>query len=403
MRKTNIIGIVMLLALLALPMASAATSMDASISRYEPLPAQPGQYVTVYIELENIGSEDAPKAAIEIEDAFPFRVLSNDDKLQTIGELKAQRSYIVDARVLVNSEAAVGTNYLKVRFTSDTQSGNWQERLLAIEVKEDDTSLSISEVSTIPETITPGGEGTITLTVKNSQAVTLRNIALQLGLYTTQGSAVTDLPFIPTNSATEKKISRLNPGEISQVSFDIKSYPTATPGYYKLPLTMTFFDDQGTETEKTDIIGVVISAVPELKIYIEGKENLQAQSEGTITLKFVNKGINDLKFLDVEVLESDEYSINDNKEYIGDLDSDDYRSETFTLTPRGDQINLQVKVSYKDENNKAYESVENLVVTCDCEKTNGESNYTTTIVIAVLAIVVLLLLIGRRKKKKRRK
>ena len=47
-----------------------------------------------------------------------------------------------------------------------------------------------------------------------------------------------------------------------------------------------------------------------------------------MTLKFVNKGIHDLKFLDVIIEEGEGYEVLSNKkDYIGDLDSDDYRTQ----------------------------------------------------------------------------
>mgnify|MGYP007121697771 CR=1 FL=1 len=40
--------------LLAVPLVSADASLKASLLRYDPLPAAPGQFVTAYIKLENV-------------------------------------------------------------------------------------------------------------------------------------------------------------------------------------------------------------------------------------------------------------------------------------------------------------------------------------------------------------
>ena len=53
---------------IALPIASAEPSLTADLLRYEPIPAQPGQYITAYIELGNIGDSAATNAVVEVVD-----------------------------------------------------------------------------------------------------------------------------------------------------------------------------------------------------------------------------------------------------------------------------------------------------------------------------------------------
>jgi hypothetical protein len=400
MKKIALLMTLMLL--LSMSVAIAEPALKATLLRQEPLPAEPGQYVTVYVELENEGSDDATNAAIEFVDEFPFTVVSSD-KRENLGVLKSQQSYVADFRIRVDSSAPIGDNSLTIRYTSDVNSANWVERNLDVEVNSNDASLAITKVDVNPEEIAAGEAGAITLSVQNNADIVLRDISLQLKLKTTSGTTTTDLPFIPTSSVTEKRINRLNVGETKDITFDVKAYPSAEPGYYKLPLEMTYFDDQGSEATSSDYVGVIVEAKPELKILVENSQLRTIGEAGTITLQFINKGIHDLKFLDVNVQESDSYEVlSSSTAYIGDLDSDDFRTEEYTIIATDENAQMQVAVEYRDQNNKMYSEIVNVPILFNkVPQQNGGSSGTVIFVVIVLAIVGYVVFRRYKKNKKR--
>lgn len=405
MNKTKLtILILTVLALSLVPIVSAENAvMTVQLLKYEPIPAQPGQYVTVYLEMKNIGNEDSGNAAIIIDNQFPFTTLSKSESYKSFGVIKSQQSVVESFKIKVASDAIIGTNQLKVRYTKDEKTNTWQEKTLNIDVKTNDASLTISEVESTPEEFVPGGEGQVNITIKNNEKTTLRNIGVQIGLIKIQGSNVLDLPFIPTGSATEKKISRLNPGEFRTISFNVKTYPSATPGYYKLPVSLTFYDDQGTKIENQDYIGTIIKAQPELKIYLDETTITPEKKQGEITLKFVNKGISNLRFLDIELINGDNYKVLSTKsDYIGDLDSDDYRSETFTIETKSKDVKLQVKIDYKDENNKDYSYITTVPLEYNNIPTKNSKSGAWTIIFVIIALGLIIYFWRKNKNKKRR-
>ena len=405
MKKLQLLLVLSILLIGLIPFASASTVLNANLLKYEPIPAQPGQYVTAYIEIQNIGNEDAPHAAIQIEDQFPFQPINNEGTYKDIGLLKSHQSYVETFTLRVNSQAIVGNNKLKIKYTADKTNAAWQETEFSLQIKPNEASLSIIDVTSNPEEIAPGEKGEITIRVKNSADIVLRAIGIQLGLVTVQGSSISDLPFIPTNSATEKKINRLNVGEIQDFVYTIQAYPDANPGYYKLPLAINFYDDEGTQTESQDYVGIIVKAKPELKVYLEDTSITGPEQEGKVTLQFVNKGINNLKFLDVELLNNDEYDIlSTTQNYIGDLDSDDYRSETFTIKPHQQETSLDVQVSFKDENNKEYSTTIKVPLQYNKTANNSKSGpSTSTILLIILVLVLLIVYIRKRMKRKKTK
>ncbi len=389
--------IICLMLIVFVPTALAVDeNLQASLSRYEPLPAQPGQYVTVYIQLENNANDDAPNAYLEIVESFPFTIINEENSKAEIGILKSQQSYVADFKLRVDSNAVVGINKLKIKYTLDKDSNQWREKELSIEVKPSEAKLAVNKVELIPEEIFPGESGTLTLTVKNSASIVFRDLAVKLDL-----SSDENIPLIPLNSVSEKQVGILKPGELTQINFPISVYPTATPGYYKVPVQISFYDDEGNQREQSDIIGIIISSSPELKIVYDSYE--KTENFVDIRLKSINKGINDLKFLDIELLPSTSYECYSSKEYyVGDLDSDDYRTADFEIKTNEREFILKLKATFRDENNKLYtENMEVPVKLINGNESKGVSGWFVFLLLIVL--VGLIYYIYRCKKNHKHK
>lgn len=401
-KNTIIISMIIMIALFTMPMALANPALTASLVRYEPLPAEPGQYATVYIQLENNGNDDASSAFVEIAKEFPF---TSVEKRLNIGTLKSQQSYVAEFNVKVDSNAVIGNNELKVIYGYKDENNNEQTRetSLRIEVKSSDATLSIVGVTTEPEEVKPGEETTVTLTLKNTANHALKDITAKINLEITQGTTTTDLPFIPTK-VTEEYVSKIDSGKLATISFPIKSYPTATPGYYKIPVELTYYDDEGSSYSKSDYLGIIISAVPELKLFLDNSEVTELNKPGDITLKFVNKGISDLKFLEIDIMEGEGYTLHSSsQEYIGDLDSDDYRTQDYSITLTEENPKIKVRATYKDENNKDYTVIENIEVKFKQEIVEAKGMSTGTIIIIILLLVVVVWFVRKQLKKNSKK
>ncbi|MGM5481369.1 MAG: COG1361 S-layer family protein [Nanobdellota archaeon] len=403
--KLMLLTLVLALTLMTMPMVQAQDNAQLTVDmlKYEPMPAQPGQYVTVTLELENLGNEEADNAAIEVVDQFPFTIISEEEAKKIIGNLKAQRSYVVDLKLKVSSEAVVGDNELKIRYTTDVDNAPWQETTEIIKVKSNQAAISVIDVNTEPEEFMPGGKGDVKLTVKNTADVVLRDISVQLNLIRQENQKTIELPFTPTGTSEEQRINKLNPGELNTLTYTLNTDAETTPGYYKIPVRMNFFDEEGTETEKINIIGISVKAEPELKIILDKTTITSPEQQGTITVKFVNKGIHGLKFLDVELLDGEGYTVLSNKEdYIGDLDSDDYRTQDFTIKTTGEDITLDIATSYRDDNNNEYEKTFEVPMRYKPQPQNGNGGLSPTII--VIAVVVIFFIVrGIRKHRKKKK
>jgi len=207
----------------------------------------------------------------------------------------------------------------------------------------------IENVNTSPQNIIPGKVGNLNLQITNTGSTTASDVRLQINL-------PDELLFF--EDISKRKIAKLYAGESQKLSYNIIALPTASEGIYESSITIDYISHIGSERQDNDTFGIIIKSEPKLFSFIESSEIYKGNDIGSITIKFVNNGIADIKFLTVELQDSEEYKIlEDNKEYIGDLDSDDFESVSFRVKvdEKKDKIVFPLKISYKDSLNNNYE------------------------------------------------
>ncbi|MFW5865976.1 MAG: COG1361 S-layer family protein [Nanoarchaeota archaeon] len=402
MNTKTIFMTILLLTVLLIPSVSATdtTKLSLDVMTYEPRPVQPGQYVTITMQLSNNGNEEADHAVVEAIDQFPFTII--DKKIEEVGTLKSQRSYVYDIKAKVSSEAVVGDNELKLRYTDDKNSGDWFETSKNIKVESTQATMNIENVNIEPEEFIPGQEGTISIEVKNTADIVLRDASARLNLIENNQAEAVELPFTPIQTSEKMWTEKFRPEQIKEAKFVINVDAKATPGYYKIPVTLTFYDEKGVEYTKTSIIGVPVKAQPELDVFLDSTTIPATGTSGEMTLKFVNKGIHNLKFLDVMIAEGKGYEVLSNKkDYIGDLDSDDYRTLETVVKVTNENAIVDVNTKYKDQTNKEYEKTFSIPVEFDRNQEDENGGLSTT---SIILLVIIVLLIGQAiyKRKKRK-
>jgi hypothetical protein len=99
------------------------------VLKYEKYPVTAGDWFDVWIEVQNIGQNDAPHAVFELQPEYPFS--SNDSLIRDYGIIKGRvNSYKVDQkydstdvilkyRVKAADNAPTGTSDLKLKITPD--------------------------------------------------------------------------------------------------------------------------------------------------------------------------------------------------------------------------------------------------------------------------------------------
>jgi hypothetical protein len=406
-KKIFALAFLALLVVATLPATLAADrpSLDMSLLSYTPVPARPGDYVTVTFKLTNNGAASTTNAVVEFIDNYPFSLDNEPTRVENVGVLPSQQSYLVEYRVRIDPAALEGTNKLKLRFVVDKDTSNWVEKEFSLTVSSAQKTVSINSVSTNPKTITPGGEVELDLKLKNLASGDLRDVGIRLDLEgVVVGTTYVDIPLAPIGSSIEKKLSLLKSGETIDFLFTLQAYPDADAGIYKVPVTLTYVDDLGTEYERQDLISLVINSEPDVLLLVDETNLYSDNARGDVTFSITNKGLADIKFLTVGLAESDAYTVLSNDEvYVGGVDSDDYETADFTLRLNEglkDMVTLPVTLTFKDALNNEHIITKdvslNLLSSSDA---NGAKKSKAGTIIAVLVILGVIIFFWRRAKK----
>lgn len=373
---------------------AAATSLlggtlSLSALKYEPYPAQPGQYTVLWVNVLNSAATSSNVECM-IDPAFPFSLDTNDSATRYIGQLLAGQSVVLKYKLRVDAKAVFGDN--EISFKCRSKPGDWNSIKFSITVQPTDVVVSITKVETTPFEISPGQEATVRVFVKNQASSTVRDVSLKLDL-----SSLT-LPFAFVKSAGEQRLQYLDPGEEKALNFEIMSASDAVAKLYKTTLNLSYSDQAGKSYSRSDSIGLLINAKPELTADLESADILRPGQNGKIVIKIANKGLSDAKFLTATLNDSDGFQVlSSNNVYIGGLVSDDYQTieyKLYTSPSASKNIILPLKLAFKDANNKQYYEKrevtlrlysEEEITRLDLEKKAGLN----LVVIAITALILL--------------
>jgi hypothetical protein len=312
---------------------------------------------------------------------------------------------IILYKVRVDENAVEGTNEIKLKYK--TSKTGWIELdPFDINIQTSDATLSVEDITIYPEVAVPGETFKVSLKIRNLADSFLKDITVKLDL-----SSAT-LPFAPIQSVTEKRIRQLGSDSAVDISYDLIAEPDADAGVYKIPITMSFSDNLGNSYNKSDLLGLVIGTAPQISYYIDSTTIKTPGNKGEVSIKFVNRGLGDVKFLNAVLKESDYYKILSPEEvYVGNIDSDDYETADFDLYVNKvapNELSLPIQIMYMDSNNKEYTKDDEVILRMygqvDAAKYGIEQKDNKLGIIISIAVVVVgvaaYIMIRRRKKKK---
>ena len=255
------------------------------------------------------------------------------------------------------------------------------------------SALVIGSVS--GDTVLPGQTTRISVEVENNLQNDVDEVSLSLDL--------SDLPLISIGS-TEDSIDEIEEDEDENFGFRIKANSDVTPGDYNIPYTLKY-KDSGDNITKTGTIGLQVTASTELS-YSASSENSILKEKGKVTLKIINTGFADIKFVSVRLLPQGLTLLSESEEYIGTVDSDDFETATFEVIFNSRTARLNAQVEYKDFNNKRIIETVELPLTIYTQEKAIELGIKqkdmTLIYVLIVVILLILWFIWRAIKKRRR-
>jgi len=265
------------------------------------------------------------------------------------------------------------------------------------------SAISITEVHTNPQEVSPGKVFEISIKIKNIFNQDFYNVNVKLNL------SEREIPFAPYQSSSEEFVEGLDEGDKETFTFNLITLPTTASGIYKIPVIITFSDEDGNSWMKSELISITVNSEPELKAQTENSDVLIKGRENSLSIRVINSGLADVKFVYMLVNETQNIRfISEREQYIGDIDSDDFDNAEYRIYIEENSasiINLPILIRFRDATNKEFTAIENLQLKIYSQKEAQnlgllkKPNYG---VYCILAFLILLYL-GNKYRKHRKK
>lgn len=321
--------------------AQKSVQLDVKKVNMEPVPLQTSEYADVWLEVVNRGDTEAENVDLTFQENYPFSVDPGEQKHWDIGEIVPGEEYMIHLQARVDENAVQGENSLKFRTTSGAENISITHEV-PVEVRSDSDILSVSDVD-FPENVAPGASEPMTLQLENLADGQIKNIEVKLDL--------SEVP-VASSGTTSRALTAVEASEKGSVSFNLNIDETAENGVYKIPLTVNYENEAGTEFTRETTVGVVVGGESDLQAGLNSVETeLTPGSTGTVTFRLVNRGRGSSDFVKLNLEDTESFEVlSPNSVYLGDMDSDDYQTADFRIHVSSDAENVSapVEISYKD-------------------------------------------------------
>jgi hypothetical protein len=413
MKTNNILGAVFIFILtLSLTNMVGAVTLDSadievSMINQIPDPVEPGDTVEVRFRIENQGTESIDNFQFEFVEEDPFSVYSGN-AIKNLGSIDTYQTgedaYVIKYNIKVSENAVAGDNKITVKYTTDNWKSFQMLKDFNINVDENEPIVELISSITEPEVAVPGEEIKLKLKVKSLTQSRVRDVKLSLNI---QDTETTKYYFAPIGTSNEQIIEAIDPNEEKEVVFNLATSPDSPIAVEKVPVTLSYLDENGNSHSKNYIIGIKTYEEPTYTLALEEKTTYKKLQKGSVTFSIANTGKAGINYLEIELMTQPMYykTLSSEKNYIGNLDSDDFDTtefEIYTENTEADQIPLKVKVKYKDDYGKLFEEVhvikmdvydQNEAVKYGLETSQGAGmiiNYMLLIIISVFWVSMII-------------
>lgn len=380
MKHVKILTALLALTLLATTV-TAAPSITTTISKTDPIQLEPGTRATLFLAVQNVGSDPARDVEVRFEGYEGIRLLNPTQQTQSLNVIGTQQDYVIELDVYLEQSLPLGTHNLPFTVTAENLPGVELRPTPQIVVGANQASVTIESVETAPERLEPGMQGAIYADLTNTGSRSIRNIDVSYDS--------TSTPLKPLGDTNVKRIPVLEPRSTQTLNYQVIASPDAMSGVYEVPFTVTYTDQDGTQTQSTYQSTTILDAPVKLDISISESTLTQNRPRGTATLNVVNNGLTDLKLVSAAVLSRGNTTVQGTDSfYIGELESDDFDVFTINAETTSDTFQVPINITYTTPFNTEGSRVVTAEYPLPAE-TQSSSNTTVYVVAGILLVAAI--------------
>ena len=399
-------SLLLIASVFAFPASAAVGSANLKVTIVEtnPYPAKIGEYLTLTVQVENVGGDKANNIDIEVVPKYPFSLDSQANAIQNIGALNPGRTATKEFYLYVDKNAQKGVRSIDIRTRTD--KGNpWSEKSfdlrIGTETFDSKGTVELAEIITSPEAFMPGDRGTITVTLRNTASTPTVNIdgkdydtnaRIQAAILRplSDGIRVQDAPYY--------EMGLLGPGDSIKLTFNVEVEEEARDGVHNLELMI-----EGNSFDYNSRKNIPLEVDSSNVKVITSKPLTMVDGKATIEFDVANTHPNELNSVSIKP-EAAGIRFYPAEYFIGPMDPDELftikfdavRDNSSKAEKKDEAINMSVSANYNNGINRHENIVGNLNLEDDSIPSETNSTFAIAGVIAVFIPAAFLLY--RRKK-----
>ncbi|MBS3055750.1 MAG: hypothetical protein J4452_04665 [Candidatus Aenigmarchaeota archaeon] len=310
-----------------------------------PTTVEPGQSANMLLTITNAGNEVAGNVNLNVKSTA---YVSVGTSMFSVGSINAGGATTITVPIQILTISPEGSTSIPITttYSAGSSSGTSSSDNSVILTITRRPLLQVTDVSYSNPLIQRGDTFRMNISLKNVGKGQVKDLIVSLRNFS--------LPIVPAGTDTEKFVGNLNPGDSTQVSFDLIVNNNADTITYSIPVTLTFYDESGTLNTNTKYVGLKVVGIPDFVVAIDKQENMYAGTVGKLTLSIANTGTGTAKFLTAYANSSDG-DISPYASYIGNLDPDDSNTVTLDVGPMSTgKHDVTLYLSYKDSYNQDF-------------------------------------------------
>ena len=268
------------------------------------------------------------------------------------------------------------------------------------------SALTIKSVDVSSERVVPGGQVEISLSLENNNNFDVTNVEATFNL--------SSVPFKLVDSSGAF-LDKIREYASKSLDFTLQALENAKTGIYNLPITVSYNDDSNRTLTRSTLATLTVNSQPLVSVEREDSTILKGRNS-EFSFKVINKGLADVKFLEISVDTNSGYSLlSPNSFYIGDVDSNDFQTAQFKVfvnTNAPNVISVPVTISYKDLLNNQHSQTLNVEVrvyslkeaqTLGLVKKSNAGTYISIIIFLIVVYIIYRIIRGIIRKRKQRR